>query len=119
MTAYNKGIEESFKLLGATAVDAATYYTTSTSAVVNWAAATAANKQMEAIITQKWIANNGFNGGECWAEYRRTDFPANLPVGLLNISGGKLPLRVPYTQGEIAANVPNINIFTTKIFWQK
>ncbi|RQO68011.1 hypothetical protein DBR43_26255 [Pedobacter sp. KBW06] len=120
--AYNKGIEESFKLLGSTATAAATYYTTSTSPLVNWAAATTANRQLEAIITQKWVSNNGFNGGECWAEYRRTGFPTNLPVGLLNISGGKLPLRVPYTQGEIAANaanVPNINIFTSKIFWQK
>jgi hypothetical protein len=121
-TAYQTGMEESFKLLGSTAAAANTYYTTSTAPLVNWAAATAANRQFEAIITQKWVANSGLNGFEAWAEYRRTGFPINLPVGLNNISGGKLPLRIPYPQNELAsnkANVPVIDIFSTKIFWEK
>jgi len=121
-TAYQKGIEESFKLLGSTAAAATTYYTTSTAPLVSWAAATTANRQFEAIITQKWVANNGFNGNEAWAEYRRTGFPVNIPVGLNNVSGGKLPLRLPYPQNEVAnnsANVPKINIFSDKIFWEK
>lgn len=121
-TAYEAGIQESFKLLGSTAAAATTYYTTSTSPLVNWAAATAANRQFEAIIVQKWIGNNGFNGLEAWSEYRRTGFPSNLPVGINNASGGKLPLRIPYPQNELAsngANVPVVDIFTTKIFWEK
>lgn len=120
--AYEAGIQESFKLLGSTAAAATTYYTTSTAPLVNWALATAAGRQFEAIITQKWIANNGFNGNEAWAEYRRTGFPANIPIGLNNTSGGKLPLRMPYPQNELAsnaANVPVISIFTNKIFWEK
>lgn len=120
--AYQAGIEESFKLLGSTAAAANTYYTASTSPLVNWALATASSRQLEAIITQKWIANNGFNGNEAWAEYRRTGFPVNIPVGLNNVSGGKLPLRLPYPQNELAsnaANVPQINIFSNKIFWEK
>lgn len=120
--AYQAGIDESFKLLGSTAAAANTYYTNSTQPLVNWAAAATAGRQFEAIITQKWIANNGFNGNEAWAEYRRTGFPTNIPVGLNNSSGGRLPLRLPYPQNEIAsnaANVPQINIFTTKIFWEK
>jgi len=121
-TAYQTGIEESFKLLGSTSAAANTYYTTSTSPLVNWTLASAAGRQFEAIITQKWVSNNGFNGIEAWAEYRRTGFPANIPVGLNNVSGGKLPLRLPYPQNEIAnnnANVPVINIFNDKIFWEK
>ncbi|MCZ4224016.1 SusD/RagB family nutrient-binding outer membrane lipoprotein [Pedobacter rhodius] len=120
--AYQAGIEESFKLLGSTAAAASTYYTSSTSPLVNWTLATAASRQFEAIITQKWIANNGFNGNEAWAEYRRTGFPTNIPIGLNNVSGGKLPLRLPYPQNELAsnaANVPVINIFNNKIFWEK
>ncbi|RZK59616.1 MAG: SusD/RagB family nutrient-binding outer membrane lipoprotein [Pedobacter sp.] len=120
--AYEAGIQESFKLLGSTAAAATTYYTASTSPLVNWTLATTANRQFEAIITQKWIGNNGLNGFEAWAEYRRTGFPTNLPVGINNASGGKLPLRIPYPQNELAANgtnVPVIDIFTTKIFWEK
>lgn len=120
--AYETGIQESFKLLGSTAAAATTYYTTSTQPLVSWTAATAAGRQFEAIITQKWIANNGFNGFEAWTEYRRTGFPINLPVGLKNTSGGKLPLRIPYVQNELANNgnnVPVIDIFSTKIFWEK
>ncbi len=121
-TAYQTGIEESFKLLGSTAAAASTYYSSSTSPLVNWTVATTAGRQFEAIITQKWIANNGFNGNEAWAEYRRTGFPLNIPVGLNNVSGGKLPLRLPYPQNELAsnsANVPVVNIFNDKIFWEK
>ena len=120
--AYEAGIQESFKLLGSTATAATTYYTTSTDPLVNWDVAVAAGRAFEAIIVQKWIANNGINGFEAWSEFRRTGFPANLPVGLNNVSGGKLPLRIPYPQNEIQANGPNvpvINIFTNKIFWEK
>lgn len=120
--AYEAGIQESFKLLGSTAAAATTYYTTSTNPLVNWTVATAANRQFEAIITQKWVANNGFNGFEAWTEYRRTGFPTNLPVGINNASGGRLPLRIPYPQNELATNggnVPVIDIFTNKIFWEK
>ncbi|PWS27973.1 hypothetical protein DHW03_10445 [Pedobacter yonginense] len=120
--AYQAGIDESFKLLGSTAAAANAYYTASTSPLVNWTLATTAGRQFEAIITQKWIANNGFNGNEAWAEYRRTGFPTNIPVGLNNVSGGKLPLRLPYPQNELASNggnVPVINIFNNKIFWEK
>jgi hypothetical protein len=121
-TAYEAGITESFKLLGLTATDASTFYTSSTQPLVNWTVATTNNRQLEAIITQKWIGNNGFNGFEAWSEYRRTGFPTNLPIGINNSSGGKLPLRIPYPQNELAANAPNvptINIFNDKIFWVK
>ncbi|MDQ7949972.1 MAG: SusD/RagB family nutrient-binding outer membrane lipoprotein, partial [Pedobacter sp.] len=121
-TAYQQGMQESFKLLGSTAAAATAYYTGSNQPLVNWAAATTANRQFEAIITQKWVANNGLNGFEAWTEYRRTGFPINIPVGLNNISSGKLPLRIPYPLNEVqtnSGNVPVIDIFNTKIFWEK
>lgn len=120
--AYETGIQESFKLLGLTAAAATTYYTASTSPLVNWTVAATTAKQMEAIITQKWIAQNGFNGIEAWTEFRRTGFPSGYTAPLTNVSGGKFPLRLPYVQSEFgtnAANVPQIpNIFDTKIFWE-
>ena len=121
-TAYNNGIKESFKLLGSTEAAATTFYTASTNPLVNFTVATAANRAFEAIITQKWVAQNGINGAEAWAEFRRTGFPTGVPISLNAISGGKYPLRIPYVQSELASNasnVPTIDIFSTKIFWEK
>jgi hypothetical protein len=121
-TAFEKGIEESFKLDGSTAAAAQTYYSTSTQPLVNWTVASLVNRQFEAIITQKWVSNNGINGLEAWTELRRTGFPLGTPIPLNNVSGGKFPLRLPYPQSELAgnsANVPVIDIFNTKIFWEK
>ena len=47
-------------------------------------------KQLEAIITQKWMAIFP-NGNEGWAEFRRTDYPA-LANQLTNNSGGDVPM---------------------------
>lgn len=47
-------------------------------------------KQLEAIITQKWMAIFP-NGNEGWAEFRRTDYPA-LANQLINNSGGDVPM---------------------------
>lgn len=46
-------------------------------------------KQLEAIITQKWLATFP-NGNEGWAEFRRTDYPV-LANQLSNMSGGDVP----------------------------
>lgn len=47
-------------------------------------------KQLEAIITQKWMAIFP-NGNEGWAEFRRTDYPV-LANQLTNNSGGDVPM---------------------------
>lgn len=121
-SAYEAGIIESFKLDGSTVAEAQNYFGNSTNPLVNWNLAVIANRQFEAIITQKWIANNGINGLECWTELRRTGFPTGTPIGINNVSGGKPPLRLPYVQSEKAANqanIPVVDIFNTKIFWEK
>ena len=46
-------------------------------------------KQLEAIITQKWMAVFP-NGNEGWADFRRTDYP-RLENQLSNFSGGDVP----------------------------
>ena len=91
---------------------------------VGWAAS--ANKQ-EAIIYQKWIALTGHASLEAYMEYQRTKFPV-LPDPI-SIDPGAVstfpPIRQYYPLSELTSNGPNlakegtINIFTTKIFWEK
>ncbi|HEV2354524.1 MAG TPA: SusD/RagB family nutrient-binding outer membrane lipoprotein, partial [Puia sp.] len=83
-TDFNNGIVASFTYLyklpnltiapGMDPVgDAAAYEAANSgSYLVNFSLATTAAQQIEAIITQKYIANNYINGEESWSEYRRT-----------------------------------------------
>jgi hypothetical protein len=134
-TLYESGIKESFKLLGLTEANATTYYsqTGTINPVVSDPIATGgqfntqaispnftvATNKIQAIITQKWIANNGINGFEAWTEYRRTGYPSGNYISL-NASAQTFPVRIPYPQNEV--NNPNtpvgVTIFTPKIFWQ-
>ena len=64
-------------------------------------------KQLEAIITQKWMAIFP-NGNEGWAEFRRTDYPV-LANQLTNNSGGDVPMgknikRILYPLSENSNN---------------
>jgi len=118
---YQKGIEESFKLLGSTAAAGDTYITSgAANRLINFDLAVGTAQQAEAIVTQKWIALNGINGFEAWCEFRRTGYPTGNPLTLNQQSGGKFPVRLPYPQNEVnanGANVPKIDIFNTRIFW--
>jgi hypothetical protein len=76
------------------------------------------------IITQKWIPNN-LNGYEAWIEYRRTGFPALMPVQASR-NNGLYPVRMPYPQEESTLNVDNYkvaatstnnNSINTKVWW--
>lgn len=44
-------------------------------AVVNLFESSSADKQMEIIMTQKWISNFGGNAVDCYNDYRRTKYP--------------------------------------------
>jgi hypothetical protein len=134
---YENGIKESFKLLGLTDVQATTYYSQAaapTQVVTDTLAPgrqfdpkaispnfTQAADKIEAIITQKWIANNGINGFEAWTEFRRTGFPRGNYVSLI-ASTPSFPVRLPYPQNEVGNN-PNtpvgVTVFGPKIFWQR
>lgn len=111
--------------------------------LVNFDLATDNNKKIEAIITQKYIANNMINGIESWNEYRRTGYPANtipsvankytsfVSLQSLSTAPDKLPTRIQYPQEEFIYNSTNVNaqkgsganggisVFIDKIFWAK
>ncbi|HET6253969.1 MAG TPA: SusD/RagB family nutrient-binding outer membrane lipoprotein [Puia sp.] len=101
--------------------------------LVDFTAATTPAEQLEAIITQKYIALNFINGEEAWSEYRRTGYPVTSSTTLNNPYGSfastqsqatrpdHLPTRLPYPATEAAtnaSNVPqNVSVYTTPIFW--
>ena len=147
-TAFNLGIENSFRYLyknnlnaistGKNPVtDAAAYRTANaTSYLVNYSLAISPEQQLEAIITQKYIALNMVFGDEAWNEFRRTGYPLSNPdinavpaaQTIVSVAGestaaDRLPSRLLYPVTEFtynAANVPtDVNKYTTKIFWAK
>jgi hypothetical protein len=123
------------------AADATTYISNnSTSYLANFDLATTPAQQLEAIITQKYIALNFIHGQEAWSEYRRTGYPVSSGVTTSNPYGSfastlssipagsradKLPTRLPYATSEYtynSANVPNIDnnkLYNYLIFWAK
>lgn len=114
-TYYNAGVQASFATLGASG---ATSYLASGGVNVNYAAS--AGNELEAIITQKWIALNGIDAIQSWFDYSRTGFPANLPVSA-QASTPDRPVRLLYPTSEITGNPLNIpkqkDAFNDKIFW--
>jgi len=102
--------------------------------LVNWSLATTQDQQIEAIITQKYIAVNFINSQEGWNEYRRTGYPLSSTsitdpnksmVSTLSQSthADKLPTRILYPASEYSynsSNVPtSISPYTSTIFWAK
>lgn len=112
---YNAGVQASFTYLGA---GSATNYLTF------FPFPGIANLNLEAIIYQKWVALNGINGFESWIEYRRTGFPADLPVAPSQTASTVIPVRLLYPSSEYSANPNNVpnqtstDAFTSKVFWQ-
>jgi len=127
--AYQAGITSSFvdMQVGATPAAsqaaAATYYGQNI-ANIGWAAST--NKE-EAIIYQEWFSLFGYGNLEAYLNYERTGYPI-LPNPLsLDPSAVSTiaPIRQYYPLSEEETNQASvakegtINIFTTKIFWEK
>ncbi|MGH2666431.1 SusD/RagB family nutrient-binding outer membrane lipoprotein [Flavobacterium sp.] len=123
---FESGIGASFTLLqvpnppfpSPAAID---LYITASSGVntIGWNGS--ANK-IEAIITQKWIANNCINGIESWIELTRTGFPSGLPLPLTTNSATK-PIRLLYPASEYSGNTNNVpnqttaDAFNSPVFW--
>jgi Starch-binding associating with outer membrane len=142
-TDFNNGIAASFAYIEVgpslapvlTAPTDATNYqaANSTSYLANFGLATTSAQQLEAIITQKYIALNFINGEEAWSEYRRTGYPVSSSTVLNNPYGSMastqsqatrpdhLPTRLPYPGSEAATNAANvpqgISVYTSTIFW--
>ena len=130
-TFYEKGIETSMKQWGISDAVAIAAYTSSTNtpiaaigAVVSpplsditvvWSTDPA--KQLEQVITQKWVALWP-NGVEAWAEYRRTGFPKLYPrmnSESLFVTKDQVIRRVPYVIGESQTNPDGLKTGVAKL----
>ena len=85
------------------------YSTSATStATVRWESSDSFEKNLERIITQKWIANWRATGVEAWAEFRRTGYPKLMPApynqshGVISATG--FARRMEYPQDEYSKN---------------
>ena len=89
-------------------------------------------QKVEAIITQKYIANNFISGDEAFNEFRRTTYPTIVngstsgnstfaSIASISTRADKLPARILYPNTEYqlnASNVPSsVSPFTNRIFW--
>lgn len=113
---YEAAVKQCFSYLGA--ADVAVYLKNDVS---NWDNAT---DKIKLIITQKWAAMNGINDMEAWADYRRLNIPADIPISdNPAATTRKVPVRMLYPQSEYNYNPDNvlaegtISQFTSRIFW--
>ncbi|HEY8935107.1 MAG TPA: SusD/RagB family nutrient-binding outer membrane lipoprotein, partial [Cyclobacteriaceae bacterium] len=116
-----------------TYMDSIYHVINSTNYLVNFNLAGSFEEQLEAIITQKYLALNMINSHEGWNEYRRTGYPkvsGNTAEGTfaskvsLSTRADKLPSRILYPTSEVQYNSVNVpsattNSFTSLIFWAK
>jgi hypothetical protein len=90
-----------------------------------------ANRALEQIITQKWLANIN-QGFEAYADYRRTGFPVLNPIpntdGASETGGSEVPRRVRYPIEEQSLNRINYEAAvarqgpdqpTTRMWWDQ
>lgn len=83
---------------------------------------------LEQINTQYWAATF-LNEYEAFANWRRTGFPALVPVNYPgNVTNGTIPRRLTYSTSEQSNNVANYNAaiaaqgpdeLTTRVWWDK
>ncbi|UKM65133.1 SusD/RagB family nutrient-binding outer membrane lipoprotein [Flavobacteriaceae bacterium GSB9] len=106
---YRAGIAASFAELGVedAATAAAAYEAGGFSPLVGWDLAVAEGKEIEAIITQKWVALGFISGFEVWMDRVRTNFPSDIPIpqGARNTT---FPSNLLYPETETATNPDNV-----------
>ena len=95
---------------------------------IKWDNTASAEKQLERLITQKWIALYP-NGNEAWCEIRRTGYPKVFNVAQSTGSSLQVANRVPYPSSESINNAANYNQaltfnggadnYETRMWWQK
>lgn len=120
-SAYENAVRESFKWLNVVnALATANEYLASEHEIVDWAAAT---DKIELNTMQKYLALEGINNFEAWADYRRLGVP-DVPLSLSPSRGSnQIPLRIKYPQDEYNYNAKNvaaegdIDPQTDAIFW--
>ncbi|MDT0675459.1 RagB/SusD family nutrient uptake outer membrane protein [Autumnicola musiva] len=80
---------------------------------IQWDDMASFEKNLERIITQKWIAIYP-DGQEAWSEFRRTGYPHVFPV-VINNSGGLISTseqirRLPFPSQEYQNNSAGVNV---------
>ncbi len=108
---------------------------------VAWDANTTTERKIEAIITQKWIANFTL-GFEAWSEFRRTGYPrmfpsarnlsadvSNADTDIITTNAVRMVRRLPYPRNEYTSNATNVaaavsmlggtDAVTTELWWAK
>lgn len=116
---YASAISSSFINWGLTQADANAYITAHPYNATNW---------KKSLGEQAWVAmyNQPLTS---WNFWRRLDYPVlNAAVAAVPASGGKVPVRMPYSQREASTNGANVSAaasaiggdkMTTKLFWDK
>jgi hypothetical protein len=105
-----------------TPLESAPMYYNQNKANVGWNASSANLEQ--AIITQKYIALNGYSLFEIYNDWRRTGYPLNVPRSLDEAAiGTNIPVRLYYPQIEFNTNGKNVGAegtidpFSSRVFW--
>lgn len=128
---YEEGIRLSFEQWGVSSSDANTYLSNAsniplsyvdpkgtnsyagiiTTLSTKWNNGDGMEKNLERIITQKWIAIFPL-GTEAWAEFRRTGYPKLMPAPINNsggiVSNSKMARRLAFPQSEYVDNQANL-----------
>lgn len=149
---YNAGITRSFEENNLSASEAAVYAQNNTrrparyvdtknssyshdpvsTITIKWDSSVSEDKQLERIITQKYLAIYP-DGQEAWSEYRRTGFPRIFPSVAVHtdseVNGDLRPTRIPYSPKEYTENRENIEEAvrllgggdngSTRVWWDK
>ena len=121
---YKQGVKLSFEQWGASGADSYLEDATSkqekytdpnnlyscnavNTITIKWVESDTAEKKLERVITQKWLAMWP-NGQEAWSEHRRTGYPAFFPVAQ-NVSVNlKVANRIPFCIDEYKNNSENM-----------
>lgn len=77
-------------------------------------------RDLEQIITQKWLSMANSQGVEAWLEFNRTHYPSFLQPSLNNVTGGLMPKRFLWPAEERSANpenVPALKAVYQKVWW--
>ncbi|WP_298339362.1 SusD/RagB family nutrient-binding outer membrane lipoprotein [uncultured Algibacter sp.] len=122
---YRSGIEASFTEMGVAApATAAAAYELNSNNIINWDLAVANGNELEAIITQKWVAGGFITGFEVWMDRVRTNFPSFIPLPVDAVSP-IFPSNLLYPTREFSTNSDNVPeqgtnaAFDRRTFWMQ
>jgi Starch-binding associating with outer membrane len=87
----------------------------STALINGWLAAHPFDGSLQQINDQYWVA--GFmDENECFANWRRSGYPALVPTDYPgNVTGGTIPRRFTYPQDEASTNTANYNAAVSRL----